>query len=77
MRCGFKWLIQCKRAGEVQKSNTRPNQSTCKCNCPWQLWTEEVKNEDGDVVWVVSKIAAPAVKFADENGIDRFFHNQL
>jgi hypothetical protein len=41
------------------------------------MWAEEVEDDTGAVVWVVSQMVAPAVKFAEENGIDcvRFCHN--
>jgi hypothetical protein len=72
-RRGCTRMVQCNCAGKYvskESDSSRPKQSTSKQGCPWKLWTEEVANEQGNVVWVVSRLHQAAVDYAKEQNLE-------
>ena len=75
---GARQLIVCNRAGPPRTTMTnpaeaiRPNQKPSqKCNCPWQVWTEETENG-----WVVTYPPDSSLKEARDSGShDCLVHN--
>jgi hypothetical protein len=70
---GFQQKIQCSKAGKLSSTQTdgsRPNQFTAKCSCPWQIWTEEVEDENSNIVWLVQRVTPTVIKHAEEKSLE-------